>query len=120
MSEDPRNRTEEGNEGGGTAGSGPGLATSHLTNHAWADAHHVVHWSDGGPTSLDNLALLCRTHHRTIHRTIHEGQWQLTRGPGGRWTARRPPRAGPAPPPAACVTVTPTLIAEAEQGRRSR
>ena len=23
------------------------------------DAHHIVHWVDGGPTSLDNLALLC-------------------------------------------------------------
>lgn len=63
----------------------------------WTDAHHVVHWSDGGPTSLDNLALLCRTH----HRTVHEGQWQLTRGPGGRWTARPPLRSGPAAPPAA-------------------
>ncbi|GAA1139760.1 HNH endonuclease signature motif containing protein [Nocardioides aquiterrae] len=20
------------------------------------DAHHVIHWADGGPTSLDNLA----------------------------------------------------------------
>ncbi len=33
----------------------------------WCDAHHVRHWADGGPTSLDNLALLCRAHHRLIH-----------------------------------------------------
>jgi Domain of unknown function (DUF222)/HNH endonuclease len=33
----------------------------------WCDAHHVVHWADGGPTSLGNLALLCRRHHRLIH-----------------------------------------------------
>lgn len=33
----------------------------------WTDAHHVRHWSDGGPTSLDNLVLLCRQHHRTVH-----------------------------------------------------
>jgi hypothetical protein len=33
----------------------------------WTDAHHVRHWSDGGTTSLDNLVLLCRQHHRTVH-----------------------------------------------------
>jgi len=36
--------------------------------HHWCDAHHVVHWADGGPTSLDNLVLLCRRHHREAHR----------------------------------------------------
>jgi len=36
--------------------------------HAWCDAHHVQHWADGGPTSLDNLLLMCRRHHRLIHR----------------------------------------------------
>ncbi|HET7236261.1 MAG TPA: DUF222 domain-containing protein [Actinomycetota bacterium] len=34
----------------------------------WCDAHHVRHWADGGETSLDNLVLLCRPHHRAIHR----------------------------------------------------
>ena len=29
------------------------------------DAHHITHWADGGPTSLDNLILLCRKHHTT-------------------------------------------------------
>ena len=33
----------------------------------WCDAHHIRHWADGGPTSLDNLRLLCRRHHRTAH-----------------------------------------------------
>jgi hypothetical protein len=28
------------------------------------DAHHIEHWVDGGPTSLDNLVLLCRRHQR--------------------------------------------------------
>ncbi len=32
-------------------------------------AHHIHHWADGGPTSLDNLVLLCGHHHRTIHHT---------------------------------------------------
>lgn len=35
--------------------------------HRWCDAHHVEHWADDGPTSLDNLILLCRRHHRTVH-----------------------------------------------------
>jgi hypothetical protein len=36
--------------------------------HTWCDAHHVRHWADGGPTSVNNLLLLCRRHHRLIHR----------------------------------------------------
>jgi len=31
------------------------------------DAHHITHWADGGPTSLDNLMLLCRRHHTLLH-----------------------------------------------------
>jgi Domain of unknown function (DUF222)/HNH endonuclease len=55
---------------------------------AWCDAHHLQHWVHGGPTDLANLALLCRTH----HRTVHEGGWQLTRGPDGRFGATPPHR----------------------------
>jgi hypothetical protein len=33
----------------------------------WCDAHHLVHWADGGPTQADNLRLLCRRHHRHAH-----------------------------------------------------
>jgi hypothetical protein len=54
----------------------------------WCEAHHLWHWLDGGPTDLDNLALLCRAH----HRAVHEGGWQLTRGPAGRFTATPPHR----------------------------
>ena len=35
--------------------------------HTWCDAHHIVHWADGGSTSLGNLLLLCRRHHRLLH-----------------------------------------------------
>jgi len=35
--------------------------------HTWCDAHHVVHWADGGPTAVPNLVLLCRRHHRMVH-----------------------------------------------------
>ena len=34
---------------------------------SWCEAHHVVHWADGGSTSLANLVLLCRAHHRAVH-----------------------------------------------------
>ncbi|MDA3646972.1 HNH endonuclease [Saccharopolyspora indica] len=30
-------------------------------------AHHIVHWVDGGPTSVNNMVMLCAHHHRTIH-----------------------------------------------------
>jgi hypothetical protein len=36
---------------------------------AWCEAHHVQHWSDGGPTCLSNLVLLCKYHHDVIHHT---------------------------------------------------
>jgi Domain of unknown function (DUF222) len=35
--------------------------------HTWCDAHHVVHWANGGPTAVQNLLLLCRRHHRMVH-----------------------------------------------------
>lgn len=41
------------------------------------DAHHITHWADGGATSLDNLLLVCRRH----HRLVHEGGYSVERGP---------------------------------------
>ena len=35
--------------------------------HAWCDAHHIAHWAEGGATSVANLLLLCRRHHRLAH-----------------------------------------------------
>ena len=62
------------------------------------DAHHVDHWADGGGTSLDNLVLLCRRH----HRAIHEGGFRVTRGGDGALTFLRPDgaplQAAPAAP----------------------
>jgi hypothetical protein len=34
---------------------------------AWTEAHHIVHWADGGETTAANLILLCRFHHGRIH-----------------------------------------------------
>ncbi|MFH1329958.1 MAG: DUF222 domain-containing protein [Actinomycetota bacterium] len=33
----------------------------------WCDAHHIVHWAQGGKTAPSNLRLLCRTHHGREH-----------------------------------------------------
>jgi hypothetical protein len=50
-------------------------------------AHHIVHWVDGGPTSLSNLVLLCGEHHRTIHHT----PWQVRLRPDDRLPEFLPP-----------------------------
>ena len=53
------------------------------------DAHHLVHWVDGGATSLDNLVLLCRAHHTLLHAT----PWEVRLNPVDRRPEfRRPSR----------------------------
>ncbi len=37
------------------------------TQRRFVDGHHIVHWARGGETSLQNLVLLCRFHHRAVH-----------------------------------------------------
>lgn len=51
----------------------------------YVDGHHIQHWADGGETSLDNLALLCRHH----HRLVHEGGFDVCREQDGRLLFRR-------------------------------
>ncbi|HXU00358.1 MAG TPA: DUF222 domain-containing protein [Polyangia bacterium] len=48
------------------------------TNRRFVDAHHVRHWSRGGPTSFDNLVLLCSFH----HRLLHEGGFKVSMAAG--------------------------------------
>ncbi len=59
----------------------------------FVDAHHIHHWCDGGETSLDNLVLLCRHH----HRLLHEEGFALVKGTEGlefvRADGRKLPRA---------------------------
>ncbi len=52
----------------------------------WTEAHHIVHWADGGPTNLPNLALLCHHH----HHTVHDRGFRMTRGPDGSLAFSRP------------------------------
>ncbi len=33
------------------------------THEKWLDVHHVMHWVDGGETSLANTLMLCTRHH---------------------------------------------------------
>ena len=58
------------------------------TNHHFVDAHHIRHWAHGGETSLDNLVLLCRHH----HRLVHEGGYALERARNGEIVVLTPER----------------------------
>jgi hypothetical protein len=55
----------------------------------WTDAHHVQHWTRNGPTTMSNLILLCRPH----HRMVHEEAFGLRRLGNGRWALVPPPRS---------------------------
>ncbi len=46
----------------------------------WTEAHHIVHWAQGGVTSLQNSALLCSKHHHKVHAEGHT----VEIGPDGR------------------------------------
>jgi hypothetical protein len=52
----------------------------------FGQGHHVRHWAQGGPTTLSNLALLCRRH----HRAVHEEGYQCERQSDGALRFRRP------------------------------
>ena len=53
----------------------PGCTATHRLH-----GHHVKHWANGGETSLDNLILLCPTHHRLVHEGGRERFTQFRRG----------------------------------------
>jgi 5-methylcytosine-specific restriction endonuclease McrA len=52
----------------------------------FGQGHHIRHWAHGGPTTLSNLALLCRRH----HRAVHEEGYLVDREPDGELRFRRP------------------------------
>jgi hypothetical protein len=58
----------------------------------WAEGHHVIHWSLGGPTCLDNLVLLCGHHHAEIHKA--DG-WKVFIAPDGFPIFIPPPHVDP-------------------------
>ncbi|MFN3256755.1 MAG: DUF222 domain-containing protein [Ilumatobacter sp.] len=50
------------------------------------DAHHAIHWLDGGTTKPDNLVLLCWFH----HHLLHEQHWSIEPLGGGHFTLKNP------------------------------
>ncbi|WP_246485866.1 HNH endonuclease signature motif containing protein [Kribbella qitaiheensis] len=75
----------------------------------YCHAHHVIHWIDGGPTCLENLALFCGVDHKAVHAghytvTITNGTVHITRPT---WATpprhTQPPRTSPSPPECASL-----------------
>ncbi|MDP9184508.1 MAG: HNH endonuclease, partial [Actinomycetota bacterium] len=68
----------------------PGCGSRRFT-----EEHHIIWWSRGGRTDLDNLLLICSFH----HKLVHEYGWVVKRAPDGdpRWFRPdgRRYRAGP-------------------------
>ena len=54
---------------------------------SWTEAHHVIPWSRGGRSDLDNGMLLCRHH----HLLVHNNGWQIARDGAQHWLT--PPEA---------------------------
>jgi hypothetical protein len=61
----------------------------------WVHAHHIVHWSRGGPTDLHNLILLCGFH----HRFLHEHGWSILGTESGFVFTKPDGTVYPPPPP---------------------
>jgi hypothetical protein len=77
---------------------------------AFGQGHHLRHWARGGPTTLSNLVLLCRRH----HRTVHEDGYRVEREPDGTLEFTRPDgRPLPEVPP------VPTLQGDPVEALRS-
>ena len=73
----------------------------------FGQGHHIRHWAQGGPTTLSNLAVLCRRH----HRAVHEEGYQLDRRPDGELSFRRPDgRLLPEVPPPPAVPSDPVKV----------
>ena len=76
----------------------------------FGQGHHIRHWAQGGPTTLSNLAVLCRRH----HRAVHEEGYQLDRQPDGALRFHRPDgRLLPDVPPPPELTGNPVAVLRA-------
>ena len=74
---------------------------------AICEAHHIIHWADGGTTCLDNFALLCKRDHIAVHNghltlQVVNGHPHATRptwaNPNPRPPRRQPLQSRPPPP----------------------
>ena len=77
--------------------------------------HHVRHWAQGGPTTLSNLVMLCRRH----HRAVHEEGYRVVRESDETFRFSRPDgRPLPEVPPAPRVCADPVTALRAEHEAR--
>src|SRR5881628_2871811 len=82
---------------------------------SFGQGHHIRHWAHGGPTTLSNLAMLCRRH----HRAVHEEGFQVERQRDGVLRFRRPDGLLlPDVPPPAAVPTNPIETLRAQNDRR--
>jgi hypothetical protein len=74
----------------------PGCVVRH------AQGHHLHHWANGGPARLDNLALVCRFHHRAVHeegyRVERDAEGTLHFSTPNGWPIPEVPPPPPVPP----------------------
>jgi len=74
----------------------------------FGQGHHIQHWAHGGPTTLSNLAMLCRRHHRAVHeegfglRRLADGELEF-RLPSGEVLPAVPALAPTADDPAGTI-----------------
>jgi hypothetical protein len=71
------------------------------THQRFLEAHHNVHWADGGPSTIENTSLVCWAH----HTFLHEQGWSVARDAEG--VPRFTPPAETKPIPSACMLPPP-------------
>ncbi|MCY4458417.1 MAG: HNH endonuclease, partial [Acidimicrobiaceae bacterium] len=60
----------------------------------WCQAHHIIWWSNNGPTNLENLVLVCND----CHHKIHDDGWQVHKHPDTGKYFLKPPTQPPTRP----------------------
>ena len=83
----------------------PGCPATHRLH-----GHHVKHWANGGETSLDNLILLCPTH----HRLVHEGGFDVQRLDDGAFRFVNPHGLAIKPPRRQATSSPDTIVIQNE------
>ena len=77
----------------------------------FGQGHHIQHWAHGGPTTLSNLTMLCRRH----HRAVHEEGYQVTRLPDGELEFKSPHGwVIPEVPPSPALPTNPAAVIRAQ------
>lgn len=85
-------------------------------------AHHVVYWSRGGPSDLDNAVLLCGSCHRAVHlgrlvvRALGGQEFEFVDPASGERLTPAPPLFGRADQIVADRTITPRTVTGGWEG----